>query len=103
MSTQVLQELCVNLRRKVTPPVDVRTVREIITDDLARDVVTNTGEAVLEALELEGRYGISFRDALAVQAAERADAAVLYSEDLTDGQTYGSVRVVHPLIDAHGP
>ena len=102
VSTQVLQELCVNLRRKVSPPVDVRTVRDIVTDYLAWDVVTNTGAAVLEALEIEERHRISFWDALVVHAAERADAAILYTEDLSDGQTYGSVRVVNPLADPHG-
>jgi predicted nucleic acid-binding protein len=97
VSTQVLQELCVNLRRKARRPVDVKTARGIVTDYLAWDVVTNTGESILEALELEERYHISFWDALIVQAAETSGAAVLYSEDLSDGQIYRGVRVVNPL------
>ena len=97
MSTQVLQELCVNLRRKAGRPVDLKTAREIVTDYLAWDLYVNTGISILEALELEGRYRISFWDALVVQAAEASGAAVLYSEDLSDGQTYGAVRVVNPL------
>lgn len=32
-----------------------------------------------------------------------AGAAVLYSEDLSDGQTYGSVRIVNPLANRHAP
>jgi predicted nucleic acid-binding protein len=35
--------------------------------------------------------------ALVVQAAEASGAAVLYSEDLSDGQIYCGVRVVNPL------
>ncbi|MGA2609067.1 MAG: PIN domain-containing protein [Terriglobia bacterium] len=97
VSTQVLQELCVNLRRKAGHPVDLRTVREIVADYLSWDVVTNTGESILEALQLEEHYQISFWDALVVQAAEACGAAVLYSEDLSDGQTYRGVRVVNPL------
>ncbi len=97
VSTQVLQELCVNLRRKAGRPVDLRTARGIVADYLAWDVVTNTGESILEALELEERYHISFWDALIVQAAEASGAAILYSEDLSDGQTYRGVRVVNPL------
>jgi predicted nucleic acid-binding protein len=100
VSTQVLQELCVNLRRKAGHPVDLRTVREIVADYLSWDVVTNTGESVLEALQLEEHYQISFWDALVVQAAEASGAAVLYSEDLSDGQTYRGVRVVNPLRTA---
>jgi predicted nucleic acid-binding protein len=97
VSAQVLQELCVNMRRKAGHPVDLRTAREIIADYLSWDVVTNTGESILEALHLEEHYQISFWDALVVQAAETSGAAVLYSEDLSDGQTYRGVRVVNPL------
>jgi predicted nucleic acid-binding protein len=100
VSTQVLQELCVNLRRKAGHPVDLRTAREIVVDYLSWDVVTNTGESILEALQLEEHYQISFWDALVVQAAEASGAAVLYSEDLSDGQTYRGVRVVNPLRTA---
>jgi predicted nucleic acid-binding protein len=100
VSTQVLQELCVNLRRKAGHPVDLRTTREIVADYLSWDVVTNTGESILEALQLEEHYQISFWDALIVQAAEVSGAAVLYSEDPSDGQTYRGVRVVNPLRTA---
>jgi predicted nucleic acid-binding protein len=100
VSTQVLQELCVNIRRKARHPVDLGTAREIVADYLSWDVVTNTGESILEALQLEERYHISFWDALVVQAAEASGAAVIYSEDLSDGQTYRGVRVVNPLRPA---
>lgn len=103
VSTQVLQELCVNLRRKAGQPLDLKTTREIVTDYLSWEVVINTGESVLEALEIENRYGVSFWDALVIQAAESSGAAVLYSEDLSDGQTYGSVRIVNPLAGGHAP
>ncbi|MGC2527727.1 MAG: hypothetical protein WA639_08260 [Candidatus Acidiferrum sp.] len=45
----------------------------------------------------EGRYVISFWDALVVQAAGSCGAEVIYSEDLGDGQNYGEVRVINPL------
>jgi predicted nucleic acid-binding protein len=45
----------------------------------------------------EVRYKTSFWDALILQAAEQAGAAVLYSEDLAGKQNYGTVRVVNPL------
>ena len=97
VSTQVLQELRVNLRRKAGRPVDLKTAREIVADYLAWDVVTNTGQSIIEALDIEERYRISFWDALIVQAAEASGAKVLHSEDLADGQTYRGVRVVNPL------
>ena len=97
VSTQVLQELAVNLRRKAGRPLDAKITREIITDYLAWEVVTNTGESVLEALEIEERYRVSFWDALVIQAAQACGAAVLYSEDLSGAQEYGPVRLVNPL------
>jgi predicted nucleic acid-binding protein len=98
VSTQVLQELCVNLRKKAGRPADVKTVRAIVADYLSWEVVTNVGESILEALELEDRYQISFWDALIVQAAETSGVSVLYSEDLSAGQNYRGVRVVNPFV-----
>jgi predicted nucleic acid-binding protein len=34
---------------------------------------------------------------LAIAAAQECGANVLYSEDLSDGQIYGSVQVVNPF------
>ena len=97
VSTQVLQELAVNLRRKTARPLDAKATREIVADYLTWQVVVNGGESILEALDLEARFQISFWDALVVQAAQASGAEILYSEDLSDGQTYGSVRVINPL------
>jgi len=97
VSTQVLQELAVNLRRKAGRPPDARATREIIADDLTWQVVVNGGESILDAFDLSERYQISFWDALVLHAAQTSGAEILYSEDLSHGQTYGSVRVVNPL------
>jgi predicted nucleic acid-binding protein len=95
----VLQELCVNLRRKAGRPLEFKATRELIADYLSWQVVVNTGESIVEALELEDRYRISFWDALVVHAAQASGAEVLYSEDLS-GRRYESVRVVNPLAPA---
>ncbi len=98
VSTQVLQELVVNLRRKAARPLDPAAARDVVVDYLAWQVVVNTGESILHALDLEQRYHISFWDALIVHAADVSGASVLYSEDLSSGQRYGAVTVVNPLI-----
>jgi predicted nucleic acid-binding protein len=95
LSTQVLQEFCVNIRRKAN--VTAETARLLVHDFLKWKVVVNTGESVLGALEIEARHQISFWDALIVYAAQVGEAQVLYSEDLNDGQMYGSVRAVNPF------
>jgi predicted nucleic acid-binding protein len=100
LSTQVLQELSVNLRKKAGRPLDAQTTREVIADYLTWRVIVNRGDSILHALDLEKRYQVSFWDALVLHAAQESGAEVLYSEDLSDGQTYGAVRVVNPLLPA---
>jgi predicted nucleic acid-binding protein len=97
LSTQVLQELCVNLRRKVARPLPVDEIQQLIQDYLSWEVIVNTPQSTIQALEIELRYKVSFWDALVINAAETAGAAILYSEDLATGQKYGSVRVMNPL------
>jgi len=97
LSTQVLQELCITLRRKAARPLSAENTRKLIEDYARWNVVVNTADSVLDALDLELRYKISFWDALILSAAKQSGAEIVYSEDLADGQAYGEVRVVDPL------
>jgi predicted nucleic acid-binding protein len=97
LSTQVLQELAINLRRKTKPPLPHDEVRAILVDYLSWEIVVNTSDSVLHALDLEARFGISFWDALILHAAETAGASVLYSEDFSHGRAYGVVRATDPF------
>jgi predicted nucleic acid-binding protein len=99
LSTQVLQELCINLRRKVRHPLQFDEIRQLIRDYSSWEVITNTPESVLQALDIEARYKTSFWDALILQAAGSSGASILYSEDLATGQSYGAIRIVNPLLD----
>ena len=99
LSTQVLQEFCYNIRRKAAHPLATEEVRWLLKDYSTWEVVTNTPASILGALDIEARYKTSFWDALILQAAESSGAAVLYSEDLAEGQLYGALQIVNPLID----
>ena len=98
LSTQILQELCINLRRKVRQPLPREEVRQLIRDYSTWEIVTNTSESVILALEIENRYQTSFWDALILQAAESSGASILYSEDLETGQRYGEIQIINPLL-----
>ena len=98
VSTQVLQELYVNVRRKTERPPGLDEARRLVANYLAWEVIVNDADSILEAIDIERRYRISFWDALIVQAANAAAVSVLYSEDLSHGQTYGTVEVVNPLL-----
>lgn len=102
LSTQVMQELSYNLRRKTARPLSTEEVKLIVRDYSTWHMVTNTSSSILRALDLEEKYRLSFWDALILQAAEAAGASVVYSEDLSNGQSYGAVRVVNPLISNVG-
>jgi predicted nucleic acid-binding protein len=49
------------------------------------------------ALEVAARFGVSYWDSLIVAAARLAGCALIFSEDLNDGQDYGGVRVENPF------
>src|SRR5687767_12068204 len=59
LSTQVLQELYVSLR-KARRALPASEARQIVADYLRWEIVVNTGESVLEASALEERYRLSF-------------------------------------------
>lgn len=99
VSTQVLQELAVTLRKKSGVPLGPRETRELVRDYTAWQVVVNDAASIIEALEIEERFQLSFWDALIVQAAQSCGAPTLYSEDLSDGQKYGTTQVVNPLVE----
>ena len=98
ISTQVLQEFYVNVRRKAQHPISISAARNLIADYLAWDPVVNNGTSILEAMDVERRYKLSFWDALIVVAAQQSGAEVLLSEDFSNGQNYGSVEVVNPFL-----
>ena len=99
LSTQVLQELYVNVQRKARPPVPQEEARTLVADYLAWDPVVNDGAAVLEAVDVGHRHQLSFWDALIVVAARKGGASVIYSEDLNHGQMFGSVQVLNPFSE----
>jgi predicted nucleic acid-binding protein len=100
LSTQVIQEFCATLLRKIPRPLDYDAVVEVLDDYIRWETVVNTPQATLEALCLQQRHQLFFWDALSVRAAHVAEAEVLYSEDMSHGQRYGSVRVINPFLIA---
>ncbi len=97
LSTQVLEELSIGLRTAALRPISAKDAQELIRDYLTWDVVTIDAEAVLEALALEDRYDVPFRDALIVYAATKAGVEFLLSDEIEPHERY-SFTVVNPLV-----
>ena len=56
-----------------------------------------TLEVFRRAAEIAHRYGISYWDAAILAAARTLGCDAVYSEDLSDGQSYGGVVVINPF------
>ena len=97
LSTQVLQEFYVTVVRKIRTPLTATEALEWMEQFQAFPCLAIDSSLVKIAAEKSVRYRISYWDAAIVAASEALGASILYSEDLADGQRYGSVRVENPF------
>ena len=98
ISSQVLSEFWVTITQKIHVPL-ARDVAEAELRHLgAMSVVIVDYGAVQAAVHFQARYRISYWDALVVAAAHAARCPLLYTEDLSHGQTYGEVVARNPFV-----
>lgn len=62
--------------------------------------VADTKELVLEAVTGKEKWQVGFYDAMMLAAANKAGCAVVYTEDLNDGQRYDGVIARNPFAGA---
>lgn len=98
LSMQVLQELYVVATRKLDAPMSRDQAREVISLYATWQLVGADVPLILAASELDEAHSVSFWDALIVEAARRAGAARLVTEDLQDGRDFDGVRVEDPFL-----
>ena len=97
VSTQVLQEFYVVATRKFDPPMLPRRARTVIAAYASWPVMPIDAAMILAASELEERHTFSFWDALIVEAARRAGATKIVSEDLQTGRRIGRIVIENPF------
>lgn len=98
LSTQILQEFYVVATRKFDPPMSRRAAREVVALYAMWPLVQIDLPLILTASRLEERHKLSFWDALVVEAARRAGATRLITEDLQSGRLIGGVRIENPFL-----
>jgi predicted nucleic acid-binding protein len=98
VSTQVLSEFYVVATRKFDPPLSRRAAREVVAAYGAWPVVQVDVALILAASALEERHTLSFWDALIVEAASRAGARRVVSEDLQGGRRIRGVLIENPFL-----
>ncbi len=97
LSTQVLQEFYVVATRKFTPPMRRSEARELVAMYATWSVVQVDVGLIIDATAREERAQVSFWDALIVEAARRAGATRLVSEDLQDGRRIAGLVIEKPF------
>jgi len=96
-SSQVLSEFYTVVTRKLASPMSEELAAQMVDQLSQLPVVPVDVDLVLRAVAGSRAWNISLWDALIIRAAEVAGCAVVLSEDLADGATYGSVRVSNPF------
>jgi predicted nucleic acid-binding protein len=100
ISFQVLQEFYVNAVHPRKLALTAREATAYCGAWLAFHVVPLAAGTFVRTIELGSRYRISQWDAAILAAALEARCVTVYSEDLSDGQDYGGVRVVNPFSES---
>ncbi len=96
ISVQVLNEAAHVMRRKWQMPwADVRDVLDRLAD--VCEVSALSVEMQRHAVDIAQSTGITIYDANIVSAAVASGSAVLFSEDLSDGQRFEKVLVKNPF------
>ena len=100
LSAQVLQEFYAVATRKLNPAMSRREARGLVAAYGEWCDVATEPQLIVAASRLEEEHTLAFWDALIVEAALRAGASLLLSEDLQDGRRFGPLRVANPFTES---
>ena len=95
VSLQIVKEFCnIMVRKSGKSAAEIEKAVAIFG---MMQMVPGSLQLVRKALALRETYGLQFYDALLLASAEQSECAILYTEDLNNGQMYGSVKAVNPF------
>ena len=97
ISTQVVNEVAVNLMRKANKDNDYMFT--FIHDFVSTyNVHSHTSVELISAATLRLNYSLSYWDSLIVASALNNECAILYSEDMQDGlQVHNKLKIINPF------
>ena len=98
ISTQVLQEFYSITTRKLRPPLSPREAAQQVEQLCGFEVVGASAHSIMSAVELAQRHKLAWWDALILEAAQRANADVLFSEDGQHGRRFGQLTMTNPFL-----
>ena len=92
-----MQEFYVITTQKIIKPLEQEIALRILRDLSQWRLHAPIMEDVLGAIGLQQRYNLSFWDAMILWSAQQLGCSILWSEDLSEGQEYGDLRVSNPF------
>ena len=97
VSTQVINEVCVNLLKKTT--ISEEGISQLIESFYAKYPVVEIDKIILlAASRLRQRYTLSYWDSIIVACALASETATLYTEDMQDGLVIEEkLEIVNPF------
>lgn len=98
LSTQVLQEFYVSVTRKLSVPLAPETAESVVRDLSLFPIAAIDTDRILAAVRKSRTLGLSFWDALIVEAALAGGADCLLSEDMQHGQVMEGLRIENPFL-----
>jgi predicted nucleic acid-binding protein len=99
LSMQILQELFVSLTRKIQKPLETVEAARRVAYLAEWNLHVPERSDLFSAIDLHQHLRISFWDAMMIQSARRLGCRILWSEDLSDGQSYAGVTVRNPFLE----
>ena len=97
MPARILGGIAVHLLTASGAVCGLIALHHAAAHDWAHSLLWRGAAAILDAIDAEQRYQLSFWDALIVVAAQKGGASVIYSEDFNHGQTFDTVEILNPF------
>lgn len=102
LSAQVLQEFYAITTRKLQPALSAAEAQAQVERLAGFEVLGSSAASVLEATRLAQRHQLQWWAALILEAALRAQADLLLTEDGQHGQRFGKLRYENPFLQGGG-
>jgi len=97
LSTQVINEVCVNLIKKTS--FNEQQIQELVKDFYRRCIIIQISYKILiQSSQLRQTYCFSYWDSLIVACALDAEVKYLYSEDMQNGLIiFDHLKIIDPF------
>ncbi len=98
ISTQVVQEFCSVVLKKILPSIPEKKLLEFISTLPLDQVAVIDINTITRSLTIKEEYKYSLWDSLIIAAAELSGCNVLYTEDMSNNQVIGNLKIVNPFL-----